>query len=79
MSKMVGATGALKYKTYNTTKNSMPSAVLGTRNFNYRQAVAVTTSAATLTKTYDGTTMTVGATQTGGAVTGAIDGDSFTA
>ena len=79
MLKMVGATGALKYKTYNTTKNSMPSAVLGTRNFNYRQAVAVTTSAATLTKSYDGTTTTVGATQTGGAVTGAIDGDSFIA
>ena len=79
ISKMVGATGALKYKTYNTTVSTMPSAVLGTRNFNYRQAVAVTTSAAILTKTYDGTTSTVGSTLTGGAVTGAIDGDSFTA
>jgi len=76
MLKMVGATGALKYKNYSTTVNTMPSVVLGTRNFNYRQAETLSYSGATFNKTYDGTTT---ATLTGGSVSGAIDGDSFTA
>jgi filamentous hemagglutinin family protein len=82
MSKMVGATGALKYKTYNTGGSYLIPAneVLGTRNFFYRARVDLSASGTvTANKVYDGTISTNNATFTGGTVTGAIDDDAMVA
>ena len=79
LGKMAGASGALKYKTYNATLSSLGNAVAGTRNFFYRNQPSATLTGGTVTavKVYDGTT-TANATYTGsGAATG-IDGDSLT-
>ena len=80
LSMMQGATGALKYKTYNATSAAaLSGAVLGTRNFYYRQTDALSFTGATFTKTYDGTNAITGAAVTGGTFSNAIDFDTFTA
>ncbi len=78
-SKLVGATGAVRYKTYNADLNSLSSVVAGTRNFYYRLRPTLTVTGASVTanKTYDGTTIAFNAVVSGGTLSGAVDGDSM--
>ena len=78
--KVSGATGATRYKTYNTAVGSMGGAVAGTRNYYYRQApAALTVTGLTATKTYDGLTDATAVLNGGAAVVnGMIDGDTLT-
>ena len=75
--KMAGATGSIKYKTYNASLASLSTVVAGTRNFYYRLQPSFTITGATVSasKTYDGTTTAANAVVTGGTPSSATDGD----
>ncbi|HWQ25913.1 MAG TPA: autotransporter-associated beta strand repeat-containing protein [Chlorobaculum sp.] len=73
---MVGASGATKYKYYNVAYSTLPAATSGTRNFYYRQnAPTLTISGLTATKSFDGLFSAMGASFSGGTISGNIDGD----
>ncbi|NTW52672.1 MAG: filamentous hemagglutinin N-terminal domain-containing protein, partial [Chlorobiaceae bacterium] len=73
---MVGATGATKYKYYNVAYSTLPAPTSGTRNFYYRQnAPSLTISGLNATKVYDGNVSAMGASFSGGTVSGNIDSD----
>ncbi len=78
--KLAGASGAIRYKTYNADLSSLSSLVSGTRNFYYRLQPALTVSGATVTasKIYDGTTLALNPLVTGGTLSGAVDADNMT-
>jgi hypothetical protein len=77
--KMAGATGGIKYKTYNASVASLSSVVAGTRNFYFRQRPSLTITGATVTasKAYDGNTTAANAVVTGGVASSAIDTDTM--
>ena len=77
--KMVGATGSVKYKTYNASLASLSSVVAGTRNFYYRLQPTLTINGATISasKTYDGNTIASNAVVSGGVASSAIDADTM--
>ena len=77
--KLAGATGAVKYKTYNADLSSLSTVVAGTRNFYYRlqPSLTVTGASVTASKVYDGTTLASNAVITGGTASAAVDGDSM--
>jgi len=74
--RIIGATGATKYKAYNRSSSAISGAVSGTRNFYYRSAPTLTISGLTATKTYDGNTSAVGYTS-GGTISGEVESDSY--
>ncbi len=76
-SKIVGATDATKYKTYNVNNTAISGAVSGTRNFYYRADPKLTISDLTASKVYDGNTDAT-TSLLGGTVAGNIDGDVYT-
>ncbi|NTU58186.1 MAG: filamentous hemagglutinin N-terminal domain-containing protein, partial [Chlorobiaceae bacterium] len=77
-SKMFGADGATRYKHYNVAYGSSPAKQTGTRNFYYRKSASnLTVSGVTATKTFDGFVSAMGATFSGGSVSGANDDDSI--
>ena len=75
-SKIAGATGATKYKTYNVNNTAIAGAVSGTRNYYYRRDPKLTISGLTASKTYDGNT-NAATSLSGGTVLGNIDGDTY--